>query len=103
MVREKLSSSSMMGRSRSMGFPHFPHFGRSAARETSMRFQLVQNWQRSVAVEVEEVVVVPESICSLRVRSYSELTPGNLQEMAQERRSSKHVMATLLIQQAGAL
>jgi hypothetical protein len=28
--------------------PQFPHFGRSAARDTSILFQLWQNWHLSV-------------------------------------------------------
>jgi hypothetical protein len=33
-----------------MGFEQFPHFGLSAARATSILFQVPQNWQRSVAL-----------------------------------------------------
>src|SRR6478672_1191099 len=46
MVRAKLSSSSLSGRSRRIGFPHF---ARSATRLASRRFQVWQNWQRTVS------------------------------------------------------
>jgi hypothetical protein len=48
----------MMGRSRRIGFEHLPHFGRSAARETSILFHVKQNWQRSVALVVVPVFSV---------------------------------------------
>src|SRR5262245_50672981 len=58
MVRANDSSVSLYGRSRSMGFPHLPHLGRSAARAASMRFHVPQNWHGSVRVRAGAAVVV---------------------------------------------
>src|SRR5687768_15607388 len=52
MVRSKLSSSSLKGRSNSIGVEQLPHLGRSAMRDASTRFHAAQKPQRTVSCVV---------------------------------------------------
>src|SRR2546430_2698653 len=68
----KVASDIALGRSRRIGFPQLPHFGRSATRSMSTRFSVPQNGHATVAVErVLVVVILRPQFADCSVKTYT--------------------------------
>src|SRR5438105_8299398 len=80
MVRANVSSFSGNDRSRRIGLLHLPHLGPSVTLPASIRFHVLQNWQRTVSLRPR--AFVSASIQSSELRGFT-MTGTQLQNSPQ--------------------